>query len=219
MTRSHSSAARRPVRLALALAAAAACLPVLASPAGAQGNAPPVSQDAFQGLRYRSVGPSRGGRVTAVAGHPDHPFTFYMGATGGGVWKTDDYGTTWRPVSDAYFNTGSIGSIRVAPSNNKIIYVGTGSDGIRSNVILGKGAYRSDDAGATWRHIGLEKTGQIGALEIHPTNPEVALAAALGNPWAKSRDRGVYKTTDGGKTWKQVLFTSCLLYTSPSPRD
>jgi photosystem II stability/assembly factor-like uncharacterized protein len=208
MISSHPRPARRPGTLSLVLAATALCLPALALPAGAQSNAAPFSQDAFQGLRYRSVGPSRGGRVTAVAGHRDHPFTFYMGATGGGVWKTEDYGTTWRPVSDGYFATGSIGSIRVAPSNSKIVYVGTGSDGIRSNVILGKGAYRSDDAGATWRRIGLENTGQIGALEIHPTNPEVALAAALGNPFAKSRDRGVYKTTDGGRTWKQVLFTS-----------
>jgi photosystem II stability/assembly factor-like uncharacterized protein len=207
MNTAHLRTARRPGTLALALAAAAVCLPALASPAAAQGAAA-FSQDALQGLRYRSVGPSRGGRVTAVAGHPDHPYTFYMGATGGGVWKTDDYGTTWRPISDAYFNTGSIGAIRVAPSNSKIVYVGTGSDGIRSNVILGKGAYRSDDAGATWRHIGLEKTGQIGALEIHPTNPDIAFAAALGNPWARNRDRGVYKTTDGGRTWKQVLFTS-----------
>ena len=192
-----------------ALALAMLSVSALAAPALAQSTAAaPLDQTAFRGLRYRSVGPSRGGRATAVAGHPDHPFTFYMGATGGGVWKTEDYGTTWRPISDGSFNTGSIGSIRVAPSNSRIVYVGTGSDGIRSNVILGKGAYRSDDAGATWRHVGLERMGQIGALEIHPTNPDVALAAALGNPWAKSRDRGVYKTTDGGKTWRQVLFTS-----------
>ena len=200
----------RPVSRASALTLAAAlgalALPANPAPAAAQGAMTPDA--ALQGLTYRSVGPSRGGRVTAVAGHRDHPFTFYMGATGGGVWKTDDYGTTWHPISDGYFNTGSIGSIRVAPSNSAIVYVGTGSDGIRSNVILGRGAFRSDDAGETWRSIGLEKMGQIGALEIHPTNPEVALAAALGNPWAPSSDRGVYKTTDGGKTWKNVLFTS-----------
>lgn len=203
----------RPVRRAWSLLAALglafAAVGGTTAPAAAQAGGPSAApDDVFQGLRYRAVGPSRGGRVTAVAGHRDHPFTFYMGATGGGVWKTEDYGTTWRPLSDGYFNTGSIGSIRVAASNSRIIYVGTGSDGIRSNVIMGKGAYRSDDAGETWRHIGLEKTGQIGALEIHPTNPDIALAAALGNPWAKSRDRGIYKTTDGGRTWKNVLFTS-----------
>lgn len=199
---------RRLVSTLLALAAL--CVPgsgpqeVLA-----QGSGPSIAPDeAFGGLRYRSVGPSRGGRVTAVAGHRDHPYTFYMGATGGGVWKTEDYGTTWRPISDGYFNTGSIGSIRVADSNSNILYVGTGSDGIRSNVIMGRGAYRSDDAGETWRHIGLEKTGQIGALEIHPTNPDIALAAALGNPWGKNPERGIFKTTDGGRTWRNVLFTS-----------
>lgn len=204
-----------PLRAHACSLAAAACLTLALTPsvAESQGAPRPVGaavfpQDGLQALRYRHVGPSRGGRVTAVAGHRDHPLTFYMGGTGGGVFKTEDYGTTWRPISDGYFNTGSIGSIRVAPSDSRIVYVGTGSDGLRSNVIMGRGAYRSDDAGATWRHIGLERTGQIGALEIHPTNPDVALAAALGNPWAKSPDRGVYKTTDGGKSWKQVLFTS-----------
>ncbi|HBE00220.1 MAG TPA: hypothetical protein DC060_18755, partial [Gemmatimonadetes bacterium] len=127
----------------------------------------------FSGMSYRNVGPSRGGRVTAVAGHADHPFTFYMGAVGGGVWKTEDYGTTWRPIADGILETGSIGSIRVARSNSDIVYVGTGSDGIRSNVIVGRGAYRSDDAGATWRKIGLEQMGQLGAIEIHPENPDV----------------------------------------------
>jgi photosystem II stability/assembly factor-like uncharacterized protein len=164
--------------------------------------------EVFDGLQYRNVGPSRGGRVTAVAGHRDHPFTFYMGATGGGVWKTDDYGTSWRPISDGYFATGSIGSIRVAASNPSVVYVGTGSDGIRSNVIRGLGAYRSDDAGETWRHIGLDDVGQIGALEIHPADPDVAFAAALGHAWGRNMDRGVYKTTDGGGSWTQVLFTS-----------
>ena len=162
----------------------------------------------FSDMSYRNVGPSRGGRVTAVAGHADHPFTFYMGAVGGGVWKTEDYGTTWRPIADGILETGSIGSIRVARSNSDIVYVGTGSDGIRSNVIVGRGAYRSDDAGATWRKIGLEQMGQLGAIEIHPENPDVAYAAALGNPWAKSMDRGVYRTRDGGRNWEQVLFMS-----------
>jgi photosystem II stability/assembly factor-like uncharacterized protein len=183
----------------------------LALPGALQAQAPDgeaSAEDVFRGLRYRNVGPSRGGRVTAVAGHRDHPFTFYMGATGGGVWKTDNYGTDWRPISDGYFATGSIGSIRVAPSNSSVVYVGTGSDGIRSNVILGRGVYRSDDAGETWAHVGLEDMGQIGAVEIHPSDPDVVYAAALGNPWAPNADRGVYRTRDGGQTWDQVLFTS-----------
>ena len=166
------------------------------------------AEELFGDLSYRNVGPSRGGRVTAVAGHRAHPFTFYMGATGGGVWKTEDYGNTWVPISDGYFETGSIGSIRVAPSDADIVYVGTGSDGIRSNVIVGRGLYRSTDAGATWEHAGLREMGQIGAVEVHPANPDVAYAAALGNPWAKSDERGVYRTRDGGRSWDQVLFTS-----------
>lgn len=163
---------------------------------------------AFSDLSYRNVGPSRGGRVTAVAGHRAHPFTFYMGATGGGVWKTTDYGTTWHPISDGYFETGSIGSIRVAPSNADVVYVGTGSDGIRSNVITGRGLYYSDDAGETWERRGLVEMGQLGAVEIHPDNPDVAYVAALGNAWAPSPDRGVYRTSNAGRTWEQVLFTS-----------
>ncbi len=167
-----------------------------------------VVERTFSSMRYRNVGPSRGGRVTAVAGHPAHPLTFYMGATGGGVWKTEDYGTTWRPISDGFFETGSIGSIRVAPSDPDVVYVGTGSDGIRSNVIIGRGLYYSDDAGATWERRGLEEMGQLGAVEIHPENASVAYVAALGNPWAKSMDRGVYRTSDAGRSWEQVLFTS-----------
>lgn len=165
-------------------------------------------ESAFSDLDYRYVGPSRGGRVTAVAGHAAHPFTFYMGGTGGGVFKTEDYGNTWHPVSDGFFETGSIGSIRVAPSDPDIVYVGTGSDGIRSNVITGRGLYYSDDAGETWERRGLVEMGQLGAVEIHPDNPDIAWVAALGNPWAKSSERGVYKTTDAGRTWEQVHFTS-----------
>ncbi len=181
-----------------------------AAPASVAAQSGPTADlsEVFGDLSYRNVGPSRGGRVTAVAGHRSHPYTFYMGATGGGVWKTEDYGTTWFPISDGFFQTGSIGSIRVAPSNPDIVYVGTGSDGIRSNVILGKGMYRSDDAGRTWRLTGMENAGQIGAVEIHPTNADVAYAAALGNPWAPSEERGIYRTRDGGRSWDQVLFTS-----------
>ncbi|HKJ02961.1 MAG TPA: hypothetical protein VJ997_10915, partial [Longimicrobiales bacterium] len=200
---------RRPacrVRLLSTALALAAALP-LAAPRPAVAQTMDVAQ-AFQGMRYRSVGPSHGGRVTAVAGHRAHPYTFYMGASGGGVWKTEDYGTTWVPVTDGQIRTGSIGSIRVADSNESIVYVGTGSDGIRSNVIRGTGVYRSTDAGKTWSHLGLEDVGQIGAVVIHPSNPDVALVAALGHAWGRNADRGVYKTTDGGRNWRKVLFTS-----------
>ena len=162
----------------------------------------------FEGLDFRMIGPSRGGRVTTVAGHRAQPHTFYMGAAGGGVWKTTDYGTTWRNVSDGYFKTASIGSIDVADSDPSILYVGTGSDGIRSNVIVGRGIYKSTDEGKTWAFLGLRDTGQIGAVVIHPTNPDVVYVAALGSPFGPNPERGVYKTTDGGATWKHALFVS-----------
>ena len=154
------------------------------------------------------VGPSRGGRVTAVAGHRAHPSTFYMGTVGGGVWKTDDYGNIWYPVSDGYFATGSIGAIRVAESNPNIVYVATGSDGLRSNVIIGKGVYKSTDAGKTWTHIGLEKAGNSGAILIHPENPDLVYVAAIGNPFISNPERGVYRSKDGGQSWENVLFVS-----------
>lgn len=162
----------------------------------------------FQDMKYRCIGPSRGGRVTAVAGIPSEPATFYMGACGGGVWKTTDYGQSWRIVSDGFFQTGSIGAIRVSLSNPEIVYVGTGSDGIRSNVIAGRGVYKSIDKGKTWQFMGLRDVGQIGAVEIHPTNPDVVFVAALGHAFGPTPDRGVYRTFDGGKNWEKVLFVS-----------
>ena len=162
----------------------------------------------FEALQYRTIGPSRGGRVTTVTGTPALPGTFYLGASGGGVWKTDDYGTTWNNVSDGYFKTPSIGAIEVAVNDPNIVYVGTGSDGIRSNIIEGKGVYRSIDAGKTWEHIGLENAGQIGAVEIDPTNNNVVWVAAIGNAFKPNSERGIYKTTDGGQHWEKVLFVS-----------
>ena len=162
----------------------------------------------FNDLEFRYIGPSRGGRVTTVTGHRDTPETFYMGATGGGVWKTTDYGANWENISDGYFETGSIGSIDVADSNPQIVYVGTGSDGIRSNVIIGRGMYKSVNGGESWTHIGLRDAGQIGSVVIHPTNPEVVYVAALGNPFGPNPERGVFKSIDGGETWEHVLFIS-----------
>ncbi|MEZ4457090.1 MAG: hypothetical protein R2882_11160 [Gemmatimonadales bacterium] len=162
----------------------------------------------FSDLRFRMVGPSRGGRVTAITGIPTQPHTFYMGASGGGVWKTENAGISWANVSDGFFATGSIGAIEVATSDPAVVYVGTGSDGIRSNVIVGKGVYKSTDAGKTWRSVGLEKVGQIGAVIVHPADPSVVLVAAIGNPFAPNPERGVYRTDDGGQTWARVLFVS-----------
>lgn len=162
----------------------------------------------FSIFQYRFVGPWRGGRVTAVTGVDSQPNVFYMGATGGGVWKSEDYGVSWQNVSDGYFDTPSIGAIRVAPSDPNIVYVGTGSDGLRSNIISGKGVYKSVDAGRTWQHIGLEKAGLIGALEIHPTDHNVVFVAAIGQPFQPNPERGVFRTRDGGRTWQKVLFLS-----------
>jgi photosystem II stability/assembly factor-like uncharacterized protein len=162
----------------------------------------------FKDLKYRCIGPSRGGRVTTVTGVASQPSVFYMGATGGGVWKTTDYGRNWVNVSDGYFETGSIGAIQVSDSDPDIIYVGTGSDGIRSNVITGRGMYKSEDAGKTWKFLGLRDTGQIGAVEIHPSDPDIVFVAAIGSAFGPNPDRGVYRTLDGGDTWERVLFLS-----------
>src|SRR5574338_602655 len=160
------------------------------------------------GLSYRSIGPYRGGRVTAVSGVRQQLCTFYMGATGGGVWKTEDCGHSWRNISDGFFATGSIGAIAVSDSNPDIVYVGTGSAAIRSNVIQGRGVYKSIDAGKTWTFIGLPNVGQIGSMRVHPQNPDVAYVAALGRPFGPNPDRGVFRTRDGGKTWQKVLFVN-----------
>ena len=162
----------------------------------------------FDGMQYRNVGPTRGGRVTAVTGTTAAPSTFYLGASGGGVWKTEDYGTSWNNVSDGYFSTPSIGDIAVAQNDANIIYVGTGSDGLRSNVITGKGVYKSIDGGGSWRHLGLEKTGHIGAVEINPENHNVVYVAAIGQAYNPNPERGLYKTSDGGRTWIQALYIS-----------
>ena len=167
-----------------------------------------VNPSLFDGLKYRMVGPARGGRVTAVTGHRRQPGTFYSGASGGGVWKTTDYGVTWRPISDGFFETGSIGAIEVSESNPDVIYVGTGSDGIRSNVIQGKGVYRSNDGGKTWALLGLRDVGQISDVRVDPSNPERVFVAAQGIAWAPNAQRGVYRSVDGGKSWKKVLFVS-----------
>ncbi len=166
-----------------------------------------LAQD-FDAFQYRNVGPLRGGRVTAVTGIPDIPGTFFLGATGGGVWKSDDYGTTWYNVSDGFFETPSIGAIEVAPKNPNIVYVGTGSDGLRSNVISGKGVYKSVNGGTSWENIGLKDVGQIGAVEIDRKDPNVVYVAAIGNAFKNNKERGIYKTEDGGKSWKQILFVS-----------
>lgn len=166
------------------------------------------SSGSFQDLRWRNIGPTRGGRVTAYAGVRSQPCTFYMGGTGGGLFKTENCGETWNPISDGQISTGSIGSIDVSEADPNIVYVGTGSAAIRSNVIIGRGAYKSTDAGRTWQFIGLKDAGQIGSMVIHPKDPQIVWAAALGSPFGPNEERGVFKTTDGGKSWKKTLFVN-----------
>lgn len=166
-----------------------------------------IAQD-FSAFKFRNVGPLRGGRVTTVAGTVSETGTFYLGATGAGVWKTIDYGTTWKNVSDGFFKTPSIGAISVDQKDPNIVYAGTGSDGLRSNVIAGKGVYKSVDGGKTWDHIGLENVGQIGAVEIDPENSNIVYVAAIGQAFNSNPERGIYKTIDGGNSWKKILFVS-----------
>jgi len=151
------------------------------------------------GLKWRSVGPFRAGRVSAVSGAIGQPGVFYMGMVLGGVWKTTSAGTTWYPIFDSIKDVSSIGSVEVAPSDPDVVYVGTGSTGD------GNGIYKSTDAGKTWRNIGLADSYHIGAVRIHPRNPDIVYVAALGHLWGQNEMRGVYRTTDGGVTWKQVL--------------
>ena len=162
----------------------------------------------FGAMSYRLIGPHRGGRVTTVTGVADRPFTFLMGTTGGGVWKTEDAGETWENISDGFMDVASIGAVEVADSDPNVIYVGTGSAGIRGNVSTGRGMYRSRDGGRTWTFIGLREAGLIGRIAVDPRHPTLLFVAALGHPFGKNVERGVYRSRDGGDNWEKVLFLS-----------
>ena len=175
---------------------------------GEEAESPAYGQSYLQELQFRNIGPYRGGRSVAVAGHKDQPYTFYQGATGGGVLKTEDGGKTWINISDGYFNTGSVGAIAVAPSDPNVIYAGMGETCIRGNMSAGDGVYRSTDEGKTWKHVGLGDTQFIGEIVVHPDNPEIVWVAALGHTFGTegNETRGVLKSTDGGETWDKVLY-------------
>ena len=164
-------------------------------------------QETYTSLEYRSIGPHRGGRSAAVTGVPGKPDLYYFGATGGGVWKTEDGGQTYENISDGYFG-GSIGSVAVSPSDHNVIYVGGGEVTLRGNVSSGYGLWKSVDAGKTWDFSGLPKSRHIPRIVIHPINPDIVYAAVLGNIYKPTVERGVYKSTDGGKNWKKVLYSN-----------
>jgi photosystem II stability/assembly factor-like uncharacterized protein len=170
---------------------------------------PSAPNESLKVLQWRSIGPYRGGRVTAVAGVATQPQVFYFGGTGGGVWKSTDGGINWEAVSDgSVFGTGSVGAIGLSDSDPNTIYVGMGESPIRGNVSHGDGVYKSTDAGKTWKHIGLDDTRQISRIRVHPKNPDIVYVAAQGHVWGPNADRGVFRSKDGGKTWQKVLFRS-----------
>src|SRR6185369_2927307 len=200
-------------RFALVLAAVSAAtagarsaaLPATTPAASAPGAIP---DDLLRGLRWRSIGPYRGGRSVAVVGLRDQPYVYYFGGTGGGIWKTTDGGIRWSNVSDGQLGTGSVGAVAVAEADTNVVYAGMGEGCIRGNVSHGDGVYRSTDGGKTWHNIGLKDSRQIGRIRIDPRDPDVAYVAALGHTFGANHERGVFRTRDGGLTWKCVLFVN-----------
>ena len=188
---------------------AAICLAAFASPSQKKQTNAVVNEDSilFSKVKYRSIGPFRGGRSGAVAGDYSQKNTFYFGATGGGVWKTIDGGSNWKNISDKYFG-GSIGCVTVAPSDPTILYVGEGENSLRGNVSEGFGIWRTDDGGRSWRNIGLKDTRHIIRIIVHPKNPDIVWVAAIGHLFGPNEERGVFKTTDGGRSWKKVLYVN-----------
>jgi photosystem II stability/assembly factor-like uncharacterized protein len=199
----------RSPRSRLALGIAALALSVL--DLGAQGGtraALPARLDSvqFRGLSWRSIGPNRGGRSIAVAGSAARPLEYFFGAVGGGVWKTTDGGTSWNPVTDGQLRSSSVGAVAVSESNPDVVYAGMGESCLRGNIMQGDGVYKSVDAGKTWTHVGLAETQAISKIRVDPRNPDVVWVAALGHPYGRNPERGVFKSTDGGKSWRKVLY-------------
>ncbi|MEO0528575.1 MAG: glycosyl hydrolase, partial [Bacteroidota bacterium] len=171
-----------------------------------------IAQEAnqyFSSMKYRNIGPFRGGRSVSATGIVNNPLTYYMGTTGGGLWKTEDAGQHWNNISDGFYKTGSVGAVAASESNPNIIYVGMGEHAIRGVMTsYGDGVYKSTDAGKTWKHIGLAKTEQISRIVVHPTNPDIVYVASQGKYSTPTPERGVYKSVDGGKSWKKTLFSN-----------
>ena len=170
----------------------------------------PITVDEyFAPVKYRSIGPFRGGRSVSSSGVPGDPLTYYMGTTGGGLWKTTDAGQRWKNISDGFFKLGSVGAVQVSDSEPNTVYVGMGEHAPRGVMTShGDGVYKSTDAGKTWKNMGLVESQHIARIRIHPTNPDIVYVAAQGALHAPSKERGIYKSIDGGKTWKNVLFVN-----------
>ena len=163
----------------------------------------------YSPLTYRNIGPYRGGRSVSATGVIGDPLTYYMGTTGGGLWKTTDAGQRWENISDGFFKTGSLGAIAVAPSDSNVLYCGMGEHAPRGVMTsYGDGVYKSTDAGKTWEHMGLKATQHISRIVVHPSDPDIAWVAAQGALYGPNKERGIFKTTDGGKTWKNMLFVN-----------
>ena len=162
----------------------------------------------YETMSWRNIGPNRGGRSLGATGSPGRPLEYYFGATGGGLWKTIDGGNDWFPVTDGQVTSSSVGAVAVAETNPDIVYIGMGEVQLRGSITQGDGVYKSTDGGKTWRHLGLEETQAIARIRIHPTNPDIVYVAALGHPYGDNEERGVFKSTDGGNTWKKVLYES-----------
>ena len=164
--------------------------------------------DRFPSLKWRYIGPERGGRSLGCTGSPGRPNEYYFGATGGGLWKTTDGGNTWFPVTDGKISSSSIGAVAVAETNPDIIYIGGGEIQLRGSITQGDGVYKSTDGGKTWRHLGLRDTQAVARIRVHPTNPDIVYVAALGHPYGDNEERGIFRSTDGGNTWQKVLYKS-----------
>ena len=185
-------------RFALVLVVCIACQSVLAQ----------VKDSTLKGMSWRNIGPNRGGRSLGIAGTSKRKLEYYFGAVGGGLWKTTDGGLNWKPVTDGQLTSSSVGAVAVSESNPDIVYIGTGETEFRGNIMQGDGVYKSTDAGKTWKNIGLKNTQSISRVRVHPTNPDIVYVSALGHAFGPNEERGVFKTTDGGKTWNKVLYVN-----------